>query len=105
MKKQTHKPISVYCAEKRGKKTINVKLCDFGSEEELAAHIKKLRDEQREKNKHFKENNTKVILFRPKTEELNLIIPNKQEVMIDPNIKLKLDPGTGNSTVVFGSSK
>ncbi len=88
--------VALYDAEK--KKTIGktINRANFKSERELKKYIDKLKEDQKEKNKKVKEQTLE------KTAEKIVTMSNNTMNNIDNFI---LDEGTGNSTVILGSSK
>lgn len=98
------KKISLYSAEKydkTGNGNISIHLKANQNNEE---YIKMLRDEQKMKNKFYKENKKNGNQAR----DLNYYNSKAKEVKDlkhSKNIDLKLDPKTGNTTCILGSSK
>lgn len=101
------KRIALYDAESNRNKYISLRYTDFDTEDQLEIYINKLKQEQRLKNKLFKETKLKNII----EDKINHpMIYNPVPIDMDtntmPNINnFMLDNGTGNSTVIFGSSK
>lgn len=92
------KTITLYDAERNKTKgngyyTVNVKVTD-----DLNDQVKKLREDQKKKNIEYK-NTKKIVIEKSKDEEIPKPMMNKTE------FKLKLDEGTGNTTLLLGSSK
>jgi len=103
--------ITLYDAEK--KKTISktIKTAPFKTEKELKDYLSEVKAEQREKNRIFRDAKAVTLVDKMKTENSNLKTEGEKlkpliNSKITPNIdNFILDEGTGNSTVIFGSSK
>lgn len=91
---QKYKTLVMYDAEKKKNIGKTITKANFKSEEELAEHIKKLQEEQREKNKKFTES---------KNEIHKTIVTNIQHLNNIDNFIL--DKNTGNTCCILGSSK
>lgn len=102
MSKKTH-IVPLYSAEKNFKtmRGQTSKSFQYITEEEKIKKIKQIKEEQKEKNREFQEKlrSRKDTIIRETT---TIKIPKPK---VSSVIKLKLDRGTGNTTVVFGSSK
>lgn len=103
------KNISLYDAEKKKNTTVNLCLEDFESEKAMLEHIELLRTLQKAKNKEYKEAKqllvdmpTQIVSLQQYIEPVSSLFGN---IVIENDLKLKLDPKTGNSTCIFGSSK
>ncbi len=99
------KKITLFDTEKnllrgKGMTTLNIPIEGL-SRRQIERKIKEARADQRQKNKEFKENNKNGIV-----EVSNkLMIRNLPKVRFLKTIRLMLDRNTGNTTVIFGSSK
>ena len=89
-----YKTITIYDAEKGKNIGKTFKISNFENEDKLLEHIEKIKKEQREKNKIFKEN--KINNTKTKIQSSN-ILDNIDNFILDKN--------TGTSTVILGSSK
>lgn len=98
------KRVALYCAETKKQKTRLVHRKNFQSDEEFDAYIKKIKEDNRLANKAFKERTT-----REHIEKTLAITPEIIPAMpITPNtapVELRLDNDTGNTVVIYGSSK
>lgn len=97
-----YKVISLYDAEKNymennGKVSIHINADKFKTKEELDDYVTKLKRDQQIKNKEFKDK------MKDLSNTMKQNVMNK--VIYKPTVDLKLDPGTGNSTLILGSSK
>lgn len=97
-----HKVVTLYDTEKNymtgnGKHSISLNANKYKDKDELEAHVKKLKEEQKEKNRKFNEE-YKDIMSKSNTKVTSDIVHEK-------DVTLKLDPNTGNSTLILGSSK
>lgn len=97
-----YKVVTLYDAEKNymegnGKISIHINADKFKDDAELDDYVAKLKAEQREKNKAFNEEMKTLA----NTMQKNVM----SKVIYKPTVDLKLDPNTGNSTLILGSSK
>lgn len=99
------KKITLFDSEKnlrsgRGMTTIDIPIGGL-SRRQIERKVKEARADQRRKNKEFKDNNkNKIVEFSNKL--VNDKLPN---IKFMKTIRLILDFGTGNTTVLLGSSK
>lgn len=103
------KRFSVYSAERKKGISHVLHVDDFKDEEHMNKYIKAMKDKQKEANMQYK--------IKMKEDKFNDILEDKKELKeelnVNPYLKLeysklnnfKLDQNTGNSTVIFGSSK
>lgn len=104
MSKKTHR-ISLYDSKKNFEtgKGQTSRSFQYENEQEKEDKIKQIKELQKQKNKEF------TINLKLRASDSNLIITNREHKIPKPkilgNIKLLLDRGTGNTTVIFGSSK
>ncbi len=110
--KKFTKHFVLYDAETKRNHSKTLKLNDFASEEELLIKKKELQEEQKEKNRLFRQSKRQIALEQPLVyEERNikeLIEPIKNifnGINIQNTLNIKLDPETGNSMVILGSGK
>lgn len=96
-----HKIITLYDAETKKNKSLIFNTKNFASQVEIDAHVSKLKNEQKMRNKMYREMNKKGIIFNPI--EKPLITFNN--IQIKNTFDLKLDNGTGNTTTIYGSGK
>lgn len=114
-----------YAATKNGNILVSINPMDYNWDQELISQeIQRIRNEQKLVNAEFKANRKLAklgpvvpkplaALNLPKSTEIVEIINRKEEVEdkladqleINDDIKIQLDPGTGNSTVILGSGK
>jgi hypothetical protein len=107
MSKDGYKRISLYDASVAKRTCKTVRIADFASPEELDAYVKKIREEQRVKNKQFREGvrreRIETVLGReiaPVAEVAAVPVPD-----VSADVDVRLDPNTGNTIVIYGSSK
>jgi hypothetical protein len=110
--KKLTKHFVLYDAETKRNHSKTLKLNDFASEEELLLKKKELQEEQKEKNRLYRQTKRKIALEQPLVyEERNikpLIEPIKNlfnGIEIKNTLNLRLDANTGNTMVILGSSK
>jgi len=101
----TYKQIGLYDAETKKSKTVNIKRSKFENEDLLNEYCKQLREENRERNRLYRiqmaANPTVSIRHEP------MVLPGTESPTIKhlSGVKMKLDPKTGSTVVIYGSSK
>lgn len=108
-----NKHITIYDAELKKNKSLIFNINNFKDEEDMNNHIKQLREDQRIKNKEFRNNKNQPQIINNEQQLINnnqpQIINNINSSFKDINIlntfDLYLDQNTGNSGVLLGSSK
>lgn len=83
----------VYNPETKKQISLVKTISDYKNRDDCIADIRRIQTYHRKKNKEFRENKKK-----------HLLVPIP-EIEQDSDIDLNLDSGTGNTTVLFGSSK
>ncbi len=104
------KRITIYDAEIKKNRCYAFNRKDFKSDEEFEKLIKKVRDDQKLKNKSFKENEKKTkfdkIMSKEIKHEEKPVINTLTNMYIMNNVNnFKLDQNTANTCVIFGSGK
>lgn len=92
-----NKIISLYDAEAKKNKSYILNLNNFADEAALDAHIQQMRADQKQKNKAYRQRTIDYTDYKMSNLSTVVTIQNDYELI--------LDPGTGNSTVILGSSK
>ena len=111
MNNSKQKHFSLYDAETKRGHSKSLQLKDYKSDEEMIRKIKEMKEEQKEKNRLFKQTKKQIALEQPLIYENDyspLLEPIKgtfNNIHITNDIDLKLDPNTGNSIVILGSGK
>lgn len=107
-----YKKLSLYCAETKKTRVLNIKKQNFASDDELDAYCRKLREENKLKNKLWKEHKIRKNIEDALGRELAVPSPageislqSRGAGIHSPVIDLNLDAGTGNTICIFGSSK
>lgn len=110
-----NKHITIYDAMLKKNKSYIFNVNNFKDENDMNEHIKKLREEQRIKNKEFRNNKNQSQIINNDNQIINndnqpqIINNNMNKQFNNINIlntyDIKLDPNTGNSCVILGSSK
>ncbi len=114
--RSARKQVSLYNAETQKTKCHNLRVADFASEEELDAYCRKLKDENRLRNKAWKEAQATAKIQKFMGAELVLprggYPPNPlgdngdmQAPVSSGPPEIELDPGTGSTIAIYGSSK
>jgi len=98
------KRVALYNAETKKQKTTIVKRANFQSDEEFTAYIDKLKSDNRAANKAHKNKTTRENIERTLAIDPVVVPDRPMEVNAAP-VDLKLDPDTGNTMVIYGSSK
>lgn len=134
-RKKLYKQVALYDPQIRKTKNICVKRADFTSEEELEQYCKKLRDDNKAKNADWRRDQRRIKILEKlngvplntntNTNTNNQIPVVQQVVQIEPigeleikqlveqkaldkqstSVRLHLDHKTGNTIVIYGSSK
>lgn len=121
------KRVALYQAETKGIKMVALKVADFKSPEEMAAYIEKLKKDNKEKNRIFKENKIRARIESAvkKTGDLPEAVKKDEPIaepiakpIADPKpavatpelevsaaIDISLHPDTGNTIAIYGASK
>lgn len=101
-----YKSVTVWDAEHKKYRTVNVKPTDFANIDEFEVHVRQLREDAKARNRQLKEAKHQEKLDKAKAQLIPMAQPaalNNLEFARDVNINL--DPNTGNSIVIYGSSK
>jgi hypothetical protein len=110
-RKDIYKQVSLYNPETRKTKNILIKKSDFNTEDELNAYCKKLRDDNKVKNAEWRRqqrvtryNDTLAVnaIPDPVVLPIDIVPPPKNQ---SSRVALDLDGRTGNTIVIYGSSK
>lgn len=94
---KTYKIISMYDASTKRSKSVLLKMENFKDENEMKEHIKKIKEDQKIKNNVYKE------LIKSGVMPIKNVRDNA--INMQNTLHLKLDGGTGNTTLILGSSK
>lgn len=103
-KKAPSRQVCIYDAESGTRRNTTVRRDGFNSEEEFTAYIKQVQANQREKNRQYRlackrKRIETVLAGEPAALEVAVAVPQS------PVIDINLSPGTGNTVVLYGSSK
>lgn len=91
-----YRTVTIYDASRRKHTSRTLKIADFKNEKALDKEINRIKEEQKEKNKLFKEN---------KKTEQDEQMKNTVQQQLNNIDNFHLDKNTGNSCVILGSSK
>lgn len=115
--KGVYKRISLYSAETGKTKCVQLRKANFATPEELEAYANALKEEQKQRNAQWKQQKLRGKLdeLTEKIEQNADAIPHDPKNLITPlaanlppvssDVNLNLDQSTGNTIVIYGSSK
>lgn len=110
---QRYRRVNLYDAETGKRSTKSLKRIDFKCEEDLEAAADELKAAQRRKNADYKTakiaaNVSEGIARAKKNDLIEKVVSIVEPIpppYHSPEVSLRLDAGTGNTTVIYGSSK
>lgn len=96
--------VALYNAATKKQKTVTLRRSNFQSDEEMDAYIRKLKEDNKLANKHHREETMREHI--EKTIAAEPVREPGQPMTVDTSpLDIKYDDSTGNTTVIYGSSK